>query len=121
MTETKIRGVDPNSLRVSEWLGILWGFLWRGLVTTLGSVAAGGILGGILGFVVGLILALAGVGNQGGLFGGILGGIAGIPCGLFFLYLWIRWILRAHFGRIRFALVESDANAASPVVSAQNP
>ena len=92
--------LNIKELPFSSKARICWGFLWRGIVITLGSALCGGLFGGVAGFILGL----AGLPMAGPTVGGVLGAI----CGAFFLYLFVRWLLSSRIGSFRLALVHAD-------------
>ncbi|WP_394562061.1 hypothetical protein [Aquipseudomonas alcaligenes] len=104
-----MREVKIKELSLQETLRILWGFLWRGLTISVASVLAGGILGAIFGFIVGLIVAMSG-GSRETIesIAGIGGGVLGLISGIFFFYIYIRWLLSAQFGKYKLALLEEQ-------------
>lgn len=114
------RVVDPNTLGILDWCGILVIFIWTGIVVFLVL----GFVTGIFLFVCGILLIFAGLGK------GLLNEVAPffyvivyIPNIVIFIYLWTRWMLGLRLGTIRLVLVEmpqSKTPLASPDVSAQN-
>ena len=92
--------LDIKELPLSSKARICWGFMWRGIAMTIGSMLCGGLLGGIAGFG----LALVGVPKAAPVVGGILGAITGI----FFIYLFVRWLLSSRIGSFRLALVHAQ-------------
>ncbi len=93
--------LDIKQLPTVDKFVIGWGFMWRGLLITICSAIAGALIGGLLGFLS------AAIGLPKGS-GAILGGIAGIFVGIYFLYIWLRWILSAKLGSYRLELHRID-------------
>lgn len=98
--------IDITTLDLGRKIAICWSFLWRGVAITLGSMLAGGLLGGLLGF----LLAVTGMARVSGpqlvqVAGTLVGGLTG----LFFMYLYVRWLLTSRLGRYRLLLVPADA------------
>ena len=102
-----MREVKINKLNLKETLIILWGFFWRGITISVASVLAGGILGATFGFIVWLIIAMSG-GSRETIesIAVIVGGVLGLISGIFFFYIYIRWLLSAQFGKYKLALIE---------------
>ena len=94
-------------------IGLCWGFLWRGLVATLGSTLAGGIMGGGAGLLLSIAFRLTGWCACDYLpIISVVGTGLGIGCGLFAFYLYVGWVLRAKMGEFRLALVREGVPAA---------
>jgi hypothetical protein len=102
--------IDPGTLRVGEWAHLMFGFLWRGIVYTIGCMIAGAIVGGIAGGILGAIMGMAryqiaDIKNVSGWVGAVLG----FAVGFIGLRFYIHWLLRARFGALRLSLVRADA------------
>lgn len=80
---------------------ICWGFMWRGLLTTIGSAISGAIVGGIAGFFLGIFGA-----SKNSI--AATGFILGFLCGLVFLYVYVRWLLSSRIGSFRLLLARAD-------------
>jgi hypothetical protein len=94
-----MNNVNLEDLPFSAKARIVWGFLWRALMTTVGSSLCGGILGGIAGVIVGIF-------NFPKTSGAIAGGVIGAICGVYFLYLLIRWLLKSRIGNFKLVLMQ---------------
>ena len=90
------------SLSFGTRLAVWWGFVWRGLIITVGSMIGGGIAGGIVGFIA----ALLGVPPDDKNLIMALGGIAGGIVGLFFMWVYVHWLFRAHIAGYRLQLMK---------------
>jgi hypothetical protein len=102
--------IDPSTLSVGAWAHLMFGFLWRGVVYTLGCMIAGGIVGGIAGGILGAIMGTAGyaIADIKSLSGWV-GAVLGFAVGIIGLKFYIQWLLRARFGALRLSLVSADA------------
>ena len=108
--------MNPFNFSDLAWLtriAICWGFLWRGLVATLGSSVAGGIVGGGAGLLLSITFRLTGWCTCDYLpIISAVGTVLGVCCGLFAFYLYVGWILRAKLGKFRLMLVGDPFTAA---------
>ncbi|MEO7255841.1 MAG: hypothetical protein ABIZ64_16575 [Casimicrobium sp.] len=92
--------IDIKALPFSSKASICWSFFWRGIVITVASTLCAALIGGILGFLLG--------------FGGfgkavpIVGGVLGLMVGIYFLYLFLRWLLSSRLGSFHLVLVQAD-------------
>ena len=93
--------IDFKELPTLSQAGIVWSFFWRGIATTLGSALCGALLGGIVGFALGI----SGIGRSAL---PLIGGLVGLLTGLFFFYLYVRWLLASRLGHFRLVLVPAD-------------
>ena len=96
--------LDIKALSLSSKAHICWGFFWRSVLVTLGSLICGSLLGG----VIGAICAVAGVSAS---VTSALGGLVGVFSGALFLYFYVRWLLSARFGKFRLVLVHAQEPA----------
>jgi hypothetical protein len=111
-TGTEGNGAQPvvaaevADLEWTEWAGIVWSFLWRNTVTTVGTVLASALLGVAAGVAVGAGVSLGG-GSLASIRGPIkvLSAAVGVSAALFFYYVWIRWLLTSRIGSFRLVLV----------------
>lgn len=104
-----MKQVDFRKLGFAAKAGICWSFFWRGITITIGSMLLGGVLGAVFGFIFGMAGSAAGLPKhtvvnvaQGG------GFILGLAAGVFFLYVYIRWLLGSRLGAYRLILVSAD-------------
>ena len=98
--------VAVESLGMREWLNLYWGLAWRGILTTLGSLAVSMIFGFVTGAAGGLVIALSGASmDRFRLPLQVFGGAIGLVVGFGFFTVWFKWILRARFGSLRLLLV----------------
>ncbi len=93
--------IDFKELTTLSQAGIVWGFFWRCIATALGSALCGALLGGIVGFVLGI----SGIARSAI---PMIGGLLGLLTGLFFFYLYVRWLLASRLGAFRLVLVLPD-------------
>lgn len=104
--------VNLGTLSKLQWFSLIWAFLWRGLIITLGSGITGGIIGFMFGFSIGILSSVAGIDAEAvKLFVQIISGLLGIIVSFVFIMLWIKWLFRARFNKFRLALVSLDENA----------
>lgn len=89
--------IDFKELTTLSQAGIVWGFFWRCIATAL----CGALLGGIVGFVLGI----SGIARSAI---PMIGGLLGLLTGLFFFYLYVRWLLASRLGAFRLVLVLAD-------------
>lgn len=90
---------------------IAWSFMWRGVAITVASMMCGGIVGGIFGGVFGFGSSLAGVSVATAMpVLQVVGGIMGLMIGLFFVYVYVRWMLSSRLGKFRLILVLAEAH-----------
>ena len=74
--------IDFKELTTLSQAGIVWGFFWRCIATALGGIARSAIP--------------------------MIGGLLGLLTGLFFFYLYVRWLLVSRLGAFRLVLVLAD-------------
>jgi ABC-type nickel/cobalt efflux system permease component RcnA len=102
--------VSPTELSRSEWIGVIWGFAWRGVAFTVASTLAGGVAGAVLGFIVGLVCTAMGIPAESWTPPlRVAGFVVGLVIGLWLLTFYIRWLLRSRFGSLRLALIRTPA------------
>ncbi|HEX9084488.1 MAG TPA: hypothetical protein VF836_07100, partial [Gemmatimonadaceae bacterium] len=115
-TETKMdqtaaapaTAIDPSTLRAGEWVQLVFGFLWRGVIYTIVIVIVGGIVGGIAGGIIGVVMGMGGYGIAGiQRIAQWVGGFLGFGVGLVGLKFYIQWLLGARFGALRLSLVRA--------------
>lgn len=92
--------INIKELPFSSKASICWSFFWRGILTVLASSLCGALLGGVAGFFLGL----AGVVKAAP----IVGGVLGLICGVYFLYLFLRWLLSSRLGSFRLVLIHAE-------------
>jgi len=104
MNEVRIK-----ELQTADILKIWWGFLWKALVISLGSMLSGAVAGAIFGAIVGVIVTLSG-GSQETIsnIAKIGGGILGLGIGMYFFYIYLCWLLKSKFGNFRLALIKIE-------------
>lgn len=96
-------------LGFSEKARVTWAFFWRALVITIGSTLSGTLLGGVFGFVVGIIVSANGGTKESIVtISKIGGGTLGLFAGLFFFYLYIRWLLASKLGNYKLVLTQHE-------------
>jgi hypothetical protein len=97
--------IDFEQLGTGAKAALCWSSFWRGLAITFGSMLVGALLGGVFGFV----MAASGLARPTGAgliqYGGLLLGVAS---GIFFLYVYVRWLLTSRLGSYRLLLVMAD-------------
>ena len=99
-----------DELATRDRFRVFWGFLWRGLLTTIASALGGGIAGFILGFILGLVAHFLGWPPESIRTGGvILGGVTGFVVGLCMLWQYLRWLFRAKWSGYQLRLVRLSA------------
>lgn len=109
-----MQALDFRRLAPRSRLALCWSFLWRGVVITFASMAAGAIIGALFGAVLGLVAAALGIPSRAMAGTVQLAGIViGVGCGLLFFYVYVRWLLTGRLGRFRLVLVE-DREASLP-------
>jgi ABC-type amino acid transport system permease subunit len=92
---------------------LVWAFLWRGMLITVGSAMGGAIAGGIIGFVLALIGSLLGLPpDTTRLCVRILGGLAGVAVGVVFVWIYIYWLFAAKPGGYTLRLVPAQESPA---------
>lgn len=98
-----------DELITADRFRVLWGFLWRGILTTLASMLGGFIAGFVLGFILGIIGHALGWSNDSLRTGAsVLGGIAGLIIGLTLFWQYVRWLFRAKWSGYQLRLVRSE-------------
>jgi len=100
--------VPASSVKNGEWFHLAWGFFWRGICFTIASGVVSAIVGGMLGFVVGFIVGPGARLEEIRVPLMVAGGLIGLVLGLFLFRYYIRWMLRARFGSLRFAMLRSS-------------
>jgi len=101
--------INIKELPVKDIFGIWWGFFWRAIIITLGSMVVGGIAGALFGFIVGLTNAVTG-GSQETIIGvsKMGGGVLGLLVGAYFFYIYLCWLLKSKLGKYRLVLLRAD-------------
>lgn len=98
--------VDPNTLSAVDWAHLIFGFLWRGLIYTIGCMIAGALVGGVVGGVLGVVMGVSGASaEQISPVATVIGGVLGFGVGVLGLRVYIHWLLVSRFGAHRLALV----------------
>lgn len=96
--------LDIKALSLSSKAHICWGFFWRGMVITLGSLLFSALLGGVIGAVCAVFGFSAPLTSA-------LGGLMGALSGAVLLYFYVRWLLSARLGQFRLVLVHAQEPA----------
>ena len=105
--ENVVNEIDMGMVRFTDWLILAWAFVWRGILTSIGSMITAGIIGGIIGFFLGFVGSMIGLDIEAMRpFMTIIGVVIGFFVGLCFVILLLKWIFKARFKRFRLALVE---------------
>ena len=100
-----------NALAREHQRAVYWGFLWRGLALAVCSVIGGFVLGFIAGAIVGLVGAIAHIERDTAIkLGSVAGGVAGLCWGLYLLWWFLIFFLKARFGpyQLRFVLLRDS-------------
>jgi ABC-type amino acid transport system permease subunit len=102
--------VSEDQLTRGDWLQLVWGFFWRGLVFTVASVLVSAVIGFLVGFLVGMVCSALGVPPETYLLPlKVFNGLLGFAVGVWLLMFYLRWLLRSRFGSLRLALVRSES------------
>lgn len=108
MTISQVDTIATSEVSGSEWLQLMWGFLWRGIVFTIACMVAGGIAGAIVGAVIGMVMGIVGATiGQIRSVTGTVGFILGLLVGFLLLRFYIAWLLQGRYGTLRLALVRA--------------
>lgn len=95
-----------ESLSGKDQARVYLGFMWRGLLTGIGSMLAGGIAGGLVGICIGLAVAFnrlpATAHND---LSWLTIGV-GMCVGLVFLWIYVEWLFRSRIGGFELRLVK---------------
>jgi hypothetical protein len=104
-----MKTIDIRTLSFGAKVAICWSFFWRGSLIAIGSMLAGGVLGAVFGAVIGFGFAAAGLSLQSikGV-SQVVGGVLGLSAGLFFFYIYVRWLLGSRLGSYRLILVSAE-------------
>jgi len=106
--------LDIKALSLSSKASICWGFFWRGMVVTLGSLVCSALLAGVIGAICAVFGFSASVTSA-------LGSLVGALSGAVFLYFYVRWLLSARLGRFRLVLVHAQEQAPDMTSAVQPP
>ena len=103
--------VSVDQLSRNEWITVMWGFAWRGIVATLLS----GVVGAALGFVIGFLFSMisSGLGMRPDALETplhVTTAIVGLLVGLYFFLFYLRWLL------IRMPIVPYVASLGRPLL-----
>ena len=108
-------------LNKTQWLSIWWAFLWRGLITTIGTFFVSLFVGFVLGLLAAIIVVPLKIPK---LYWFIPLQTVSFIIGLFFGFvafmIFLRWLFAARVFGYRFALVEAteqQVSVASSVTS----
>jgi hypothetical protein len=97
-----------DELVSSDRFRVFWGFLWRALLITVASTLGGAITGFVLGLVLGVVGDALGWSADSVRTGAsILGGLGGLVVGLFFFWLYIKWLFGAKWSGYQLRLVRT--------------
>src|SRR3972149_882107 len=107
-TETEVAG---SQLSMGDWLRVCWGFFWRGLIYILAITIVAGLAGALIGAAIAVVAKVFGASVPSGLVLQVVGGSIGLVVSVFGFTVYLRWLLRARFGSLRFALIRTHAPA----------
>ena len=108
MTTPQVDIVATSQVSGPEWVSLIWGFFWRGVIYTVLCAIAGAIIGGIIGAVIGIGMGAVGAAaSEIRTVSGAVGFILGIGVSIVGLRLYIAWLLHARYGGLRLVLVRS--------------
>ena len=101
--------VPLADLRRGDWLRLMLGFFWRGLVYAVACALAGGIGGGVVGGVLGGAMAARGASVDAiQVLVRPIGALVGLGLGFAGLRPYIGWLLSARYGAVRLAIIRTD-------------
>ncbi len=95
--------IEYSSLAFGQRFAVAWGFFWRGVLITLGSMIGGGVFGGIIGFAA----AMLGLPPENKGVITLLGMAAGGIVGVLFFWLYVNWLFAARIAGHRLRLVKA--------------
>ena len=105
-TETEVAG---SQLSMGDWLRVFWGFFWRGVIYILAIAIVAGLAGALLGVVIAVVAKIFGASVPSAPILQVVGGLTGLVVSVLGFTVYLRWLLRARFGSLRFALVRTHA------------
>jgi hypothetical protein len=115
----RIVQVPLSELRGGEWVSLMWGFFWRGLVYTILCAIGGALMGGLAGGVIGAIMGASGSSiEEIGRITGPVGFLLGLALGIGGLRLYLPWLLGARYGSLRLAVLRVHEGQELPSTSA---
>lgn len=106
--------LDIKALSLSSKAAICWGFFWRGMLITLGSLVCAALLGGLLGAMCAVLGASAQMTSA-------LGSLLGLLSGALFIYFYVRWLLSARLGSFRLVLIHAQEQGPAMTSAIQRP
>jgi hypothetical protein len=98
--------ISIENLEISNIIKIWWGFMWRAILTTIGSMLVGGALGWLFGVITGFIGSLIDGTQEMVVIIATAGGILGLISGIYSFYLYLRWLLTSKFGNYKLVLID---------------
>jgi hypothetical protein len=105
----------PHEVRLAEllrsdWMRLVWGFVWRGACVAVLSGVGGATVGFVVGFFAGGIAAMMGIPPEQYALPLQVGSVlVALAAAVWLLSFYVRWLLRARFGSLRLALVHASA------------